>query len=220
MDESAAKAAKLEPFDYSPGHTRSWNEWFERLLELFGDAIISFARSRGLNEHSAEDVLQEVMTTLVRAQHGEVAGYKGKGNFQQWLWQVIRHRVQSVRRGLGKEILQVPLEASPDGESNNKDFPQLVESAHDHEGDDERRWQFAIYQSAMLKVRESMKEKGHFDIFQELFNERSNPTELAERMGMEREEIDIIKHRCKQKVIKEANRMLSEWQKMENQAIP
>ena len=48
MDESAAKAAKLEPFDYSPGRTRSWNEWFERLLELFGDTIISFARSRTL----------------------------------------------------------------------------------------------------------------------------------------------------------------------------
>jgi hypothetical protein len=87
-----ASSATLEPVDDTTGHAQTWNEWGERLLELFGNAIVALAGLREFDEHSAEDVLQGVVTTLIRAQHGELACYRSEGNYQQGFWVVIRHR--------------------------------------------------------------------------------------------------------------------------------
>src|SRR5271165_6442292 len=99
MTESEANERAPEPVMYAPGATTFWNNSWRHFYDQFGHAILAYARSRGLGEHSAEDVLQEVMTTVIRSQYGHEAGYnRNAGTLQSWLWGVIRNRVHSVRR--------------------------------------------------------------------------------------------------------------------------
>ena len=71
----------------------AWEEFFQR----YGRAIYALARSRGCSEHSAEDVVQEVMLAIFK-QH-EVFEYDpSRGRFRDWLAAVVRNVVATRRR--------------------------------------------------------------------------------------------------------------------------
>src|SRR5215510_13023091 len=92
------------PGPYVPGATANWNNSWRQLYDQFGPAILAYARRAGLNAHSAEDALQEVMTTVIRCQHQLAGAYDPRrGSFQAWFWGVIRNRVRSVRRADQKQ---------------------------------------------------------------------------------------------------------------------
>ena len=60
-----------EPVPYLPGRTTAWNNRWRDIFQHFGQAILAYAKRSGLNDSSAEDALQEVMTALIRCQHGQ-----------------------------------------------------------------------------------------------------------------------------------------------------
>ena len=71
----------------------AWEEFFQR----YGRAIYALARSRGCSEHSAEDVVQDVMLAIFK-QH-EVFEYDpSRGRFRDWLAAVVRNLVATRRR--------------------------------------------------------------------------------------------------------------------------
>src|SRR4051795_13351137 len=104
MMSQASNKTPPDPKNYQPGETTAWNAAWCSIYEHFADAILVYAKRRGLDDHSAEDVLQEVMTTLIRCQHGQEAQRdKSAVSFQSWLWGVIRNRVSMMRRQSGRE---------------------------------------------------------------------------------------------------------------------
>src|SRR6185369_6606256 len=95
-------------------------------------AILAYAKRSGLNDHSAEDALQEVMTTLIRCQHGQEPTWDRRaGSFQAWLWGVIRNRVRSVRRKDGKEPAMSPLQSHETSAQSRGTLPEVVQPPPD-----------------------------------------------------------------------------------------
>jgi RNA polymerase sigma factor (sigma-70 family) len=177
-----------------------WNDSWRAIYDRFGEAILAYARRGGLNEHSAQDVLQEVMTTLIRCQHGQAAGYNpAGGSFQGWLWTVIRNRVHSVRRKDRKEEADVP-EAAPD-------FARREES----------EWQRALLAAAMQKVRERVNPK-NFAIYTALLEENAGPEKLAASHGMKANAIYALKHRCEEMLLCEARALRESWDQLRTQS--
>jgi RNA polymerase sigma-70 factor (ECF subfamily) len=71
----------------------AWSEFSDRYWRL----VFSYARRRGCSDHTAEDVVQEVM--LVVFTHREVFRYdRARGRFRSWLGALVQNTVAKRRR--------------------------------------------------------------------------------------------------------------------------
>jgi RNA polymerase sigma factor (sigma-70 family) len=70
-----------------------WQEFSDRYWRL----IFAFARNRGCSEHTAEEIVQEVMVEVFR--HRDTFCYDpARGRFRDWLGTVVRNLVAKYRR--------------------------------------------------------------------------------------------------------------------------
>src|ERR1041385_6507655 len=72
---------------------RSWTEFFARYQRI----VQAVARSRGLTEHEAEDVMQEVFKGVAE-KIGEFSLVPRPGSFRSWLFQLTRWRADDKMR--------------------------------------------------------------------------------------------------------------------------
>ena len=71
----------------------AWEEFFARYWPL----IYGSARRRGCSEHTAEEVVQEVMLKVFR--HRDVFRYDPqRGRFRDWLGKLVRNQLAEHRR--------------------------------------------------------------------------------------------------------------------------
>jgi len=221
MAEPDSAQESFEPLTYVSGRTTLWNSSWRRIYEHFGYAIVAYARGKGLNDQSAHDVLQEVMVTILRCKNGNAASYdKKKGSFQGWIWGVIRNRVRSVRRQLGKEELTNPLPSDDrEIERQTKSILEIAQSPPDFAEMDQEGWERAILEAAVQRVRAKAPHE-KFTIFTALLAEKASPAELAQQYGETRNNIDAIKHRYKKMAIKEAKAIRAEWEQLREIKLP
>jgi RNA polymerase sigma factor (sigma-70 family) len=202
------------PDAYSRGSTTAWNNTWRHIYDQFAPAILAYARRGGLNDYSAEDVLQEVMTTLIRCQHSQTAGYNSsQGSFQAWLWGVIRNRVRSVRRQDQKHqttssIPQTAFDETGPGLSKS------LQTADCFERSEEEQWQRALLAAAMRRVQQRVTAR-NFEIYQALLKETTTSKELAELYQMEPNAVYAVKHRCEQILLCEAQAIRETWEHLE-----
>ncbi|MGO8751751.1 MAG: RNA polymerase sigma factor [Thermoguttaceae bacterium] len=77
----------------------AWEEFFER----YSRAIYALARSRGCSDHTADEVVQEVMLTIFEQR--ELFQYDpSRGRFRDWLATVVRNEVATRRRRASERI--------------------------------------------------------------------------------------------------------------------
>ncbi len=77
----------------------AWEDFFARYWRL----IFFFARRRGCSEHTAEEIVQDVMTTVF--QKRDVFCYDpARGRFRDWLAVVVGNRVAAHRRAPSQRI--------------------------------------------------------------------------------------------------------------------
>src|SRR5690349_14150745 len=164
MKEASAKVSFAEPLPYVQGHTRTWNDFWQRLYDGWNDVIVAFCLRQGLNHQSAQNVLQETMITLLRSQHGQTAGYDSRqGSFESWFWGVVRNRVKAERRRHSKEILIPPVQDSCDTQ-HPAPPPGLSQAPPDFartESDQERQ---AVLVAALQRLRQRVKPE-NFEIY-------------------------------------------------------
>ena len=205
--ESGVKPALAAPVLYAQGHTRTWNDSWQRLYSSWNEVIIAFCLRQGLNQQSAQNVCQETMITLLRSHYGETAGYdSGQGSFQSWLWGVIRNRVKAERRRHTKEILVAPVREHVDG-AHTELAPVQAEASTDFartESEEERQ---AVWVAALQRVRQRVNPE-NFTIYASLLEESSAPDALARKHGKTVNNVYAIKHRCDDLLIKEARLIL------------
>ena len=77
----------------------AWDEFFDR----YGRLLYTCARHRGCSEHSAEEIVQEVMLAVF--QKRDVYRYDpSRGRFRDWLAGVVRNKVKERRRRPSERI--------------------------------------------------------------------------------------------------------------------
>src|SRR6266446_6186381 len=214
MKEPNQGEPPLAPLPYTPGGTTVWNNSWRHIYDHFAQAIIAYARRQGLNDHSAEDVLQEVMTTLIRCLHGQAAGFDpNKGSFQGWLWTVIRNRVHSIRRKDRKEEAAAPFADTASGQPGVHALPDIPQPPPDFEQMEEDEWQRALLAAAMRKMQERVTPR-NFTIYTALLEEKAAPDELASIYGMKTNAIYALKHRCEEMLLVEAHALREAWEQL------
>ena len=73
--------------------TMAWSEFFG----CYWPVVFSYARHRGCSEHTAQEVVQDVMLTVFEKR--DVFQYDpAKGRFRNWLHRIVNNRVAEQRR--------------------------------------------------------------------------------------------------------------------------
>jgi RNA polymerase sigma-70 factor, ECF subfamily len=72
----------------NPADSRSWREF----VQLYHPLLLSYVRRAGLNDHDAQDVVQEVFIKLVQGlPRFELR--RERGRFRTWLYDIVRNAV-------------------------------------------------------------------------------------------------------------------------------
>ena len=69
-----------------PANSEGWSEF----VALYEPLLLSYVRHRGMAEHDARDVVQEVFATLVRTMPNFELD-RSRGRFRTWLWRVTHN---------------------------------------------------------------------------------------------------------------------------------
>lgn len=109
----------------------AWQEFFDRYWSL----IFTFARRRGCSEHTAEEVVQDVMLRIFEQK--DLFRYDPQqGRFRSWLGRLVRNRVVDLRRkpservrAAGGEPQEAPAEMASDADAADEDWEAAFEQA-------------------------------------------------------------------------------------------
>ena len=114
----------------------AWDEFFAR----YWPTIYGFARHRGCSQHTAEEIVQDVMLKVF--QQRDVYQYDpARGRFRDWLGTVVRNMVAEHRRRPGNRLRAIGGDASAG----------MLEQANDQQGPD-AAWEAAFENSLLLAL--------------------------------------------------------------------
>ena len=114
----------------------AWDEFFR----TYWPVIYAFARSRGCSDHTAEDIVQDVLLRVFEQK--DIFRYDPeRGRFRDWLGTVVRNKVAECRRRPSERI-------RPRGEGGG-DGEAALEPAGDGERPDEA-WERAFENGLLL----------------------------------------------------------------------
>ena len=173
-----------------PAHGR-WDQFHQTYRGL----ITGVARRAGLNEHEAEEALQD--TLLAVAQKMPDFQYDpAKDSFKGWLLQITRWKIaDQFRKRTGRAKHEVP---SPDdlAEPTLDTFDTLWET----------EWHEHRLREALARVKRQVN-PSHYAIYHLLVIEERTVAEVRQALGVSTAQIYLAKHRVGAAVRKELRRL-------------
>lgn len=172
------------------GAQDAWKEFYH----LYWGAILRYGRKLGLNQHQAEEVLQETMVTLMRILP-TFAYDRNKGRFRNFLLTIVHRRsLATLRRA--SQLRQTEWDETDDAHSTSP-FP----NENTLEKEAILRWQETLVEEAIRRVRESGRLDEHtFAVFEAYAIQRRPVEEVAQEFGLKENVVYQIRYRILQRV--------------------
>lgn len=192
----ATRSSLLADVAGPAGGTR-WEE-FDR---TYRGVVLGMARKAGLSHHDAEDVTQEVFTSLVRSLVGFEPGQR-RGSFRRYLFQLVRWRVASKFDQLkrtGDEAL-----ATLDPEDGGFADPQAEAGASRAQTDAEFR---AAVVEAMLVLSRDLSPRD-IQMLELYYCQDWSAERIAKALKMSTGAVYVVAHRHKLRLCREILRRL------------
>lgn len=165
----------------------AWDEFWTR----YWRAIFNFAQCRGCSEHTAEEIVQEVMLSVF--QNRQVFRYdSAKGRFRDWLGGIARNLVNKRRARPAERVRAVGV-----------DGQDALELAKDPHGQADDRWQQAFEESLLnvlldLVRREVAPET--YQAFELVALEGVSAADAAQLTGLSRNAVYLARKRILQRL--------------------
>jgi RNA polymerase sigma factor (sigma-70 family) len=198
VQESPVTRASLLVRLKDRSNQQAWSEF----VELYGPVIYGFARSRGLQDADASDMMQDVLKSVAGAIEG--LDYDStKGSFRGWLFTITRNKVfnhLSSRRGKAR--------ASGDSDA----YAQLAEfpdSQPGLEADWERDYQRRVTAVAMDRLKSEFQPKT-WDAFWRTAVQGEAPASVGVALQMSPGAVYIAKSRVLARLKDEVQTLLAE----------
>lgn len=180
-EELPTRASLLERLR-DHGDDRSWRDFFERYWRL----IYRTARSEGLNDAEAQDVVQEVILQVSR-QIGEFR-YDPRRSFKGWLLRTTHWKVVDQFRRRGRAPTPPDTAGRSAGTFPDESLPPELEAYWDAE------WEAALWRTALAWLKQQVSDE-QFQIF-DLHVLKERPVlEVARALGVAPATVYVVKHR-------------------------
>jgi RNA polymerase sigma-70 factor (ECF subfamily) len=181
----------------------SWREFFLR----YEKKVLSVARSRGLAEHDAEEVAQEVFARLAKS-IGNYQPQSRPGSFRSWLFKLTRWRAADQLRDRNPFTPHTQSYHGPsdDGQGERTPTIERVPAQADAELAFEAESRRHFVDSLLKRVERKVTPK-QLQIFQALVLDEVPVAKVAELYGMTVPAIYVIKHRTMAKLRDEIAQM-------------
>lgn len=163
----------------------SWQQFFDTYWKL----IYGAARTAGLTQDEAQDVVQETM--LAAAKHLPNFRYDPAiGSFKTWLLNMTRWRIADQFR---KRAPSGPAPA-PCSSTQTALLESLPDPAANSEAVWETQWQANLLEAAMANVRRRI-DPQKFQLFDLYVNRNWPPEKVARTLGVTANQVYLAKHR-------------------------
>ena len=164
-----------------PGDRAAWREFDQR----YGELIVRYCRSRGVQQSDAEDIRQIVMLNLASALR-KFQYCPERGRFRNYLGRVVRNAIARYQSRAMLRITHVD-------HASLESLSQQGDSEIDQEW--ERQWVQHHYRQAMRTVRKTYDAKS-IDVFDRLLAGDS-VAEVAEAFTMTTQAVHKVKQRIR-----------------------
>lgn len=182
-----------------------WREFFDSYWRL----IYNVARKSGLDDTSAQDVVQNTFIYLTRKM--PTFRYEpDRGSFKSWLRVVTRSRIGAYRRSTRADEKRVrdPLPIVPDDGSNSlEQWPDPAGDALDEVW--QREWEENLLQTAMRRLRRKVSAQQLLIFRLATFGEVPI-TQVAKKLGVNQAQIYLARHRVGKLLKAEVQRLRRE----------
>ena len=179
----------------------AWEEFYR----LYGPVILNFSKKSGLDEGSAEDVLQETMMSLLRIMP-DFHYDRSRGRFRNLLMTVVRRK---INRGLRRKYARVevsPAEAGLTPEMFDE-IPDKTVLPADKELD--LMWQVSIHEEALRRVARNFPTEDHTIAVYVDYVQNGRPApDVARRFGLKPNAVYQIKNRVELRLLEEMRRLM------------
>jgi RNA polymerase sigma-70 factor (ECF subfamily) len=179
---------------------RSWEEFFRTYERL----VRGLARRRGLREHEAEEVAQEVFKRIAQTIH-RFERVPRPGAFRKWLGKLTRWRADDKLRERARqpfESWQSPDESTPTAER--------VPAPPDPQMEFEQETRQHLLETLFKRLEPRIPPK-HLQVFHLLVIENVPVERVMELYNMSASHVYVIKHRVTQKMREEVRNLPLDW---------
>lgn len=176
------------------------NDAWNQFLDLYGQTIFQFVRSRGLQDADAADLVQEVFRRVGNA-IGRLDYEKKKGGFRAWLFAITRNCL-NTHFDKNKRVMNTLNDSSPGG-----GFGNVQDTA---DGLDER-WEREFEKQIMLRAIEAIKpdtEEKTWAAFEMTAMQNLSADETGQALGMSRGAVYVARSRVTSKLRDEVKRLM------------
>jgi RNA polymerase sigma-70 factor (ECF subfamily) len=160
-------------------------DW-QHLYDQYRGVILSFCRKQGIDDFSADDVLQETFILLMR----KLPSFQydpARGKFRNWLLQLVAGKIKDARKRAWRARL-ISLEDLELGESCGND-EEVTESV-------DRAWRQAVMEEALRRIKADPRTKPQtFLIFQSYAMKGASVCQVAREFDVEENVVYQIKNR-------------------------
>ena len=175
------------------GNQAAW----QRLFDLYAGFIFSIARSKGLSEDDADDVLQVVFSDLAR--NLPTFQYdRAKGKFRSYLTGLVHWRVNDKLRAVKR-----------DSELKAAFWEEAKAAATDDDGFSEREWQQAALEEALRRIKPDVRPE-HYAAFVASTVEGQDTDTVMNLYGLSRDNLYQIRTRLTAKLREAVTAVLAE----------
>ncbi|MDA1050669.1 MAG: sigma-70 family RNA polymerase sigma factor [Planctomycetota bacterium] len=159
---------------------------WQRLVDLYGPLIYSWAGRGGLADEDAADVMQEVFAAVAKAiRRFDPAA---RGRFRGWLWTITRNKIRDHHRRLVDE---------PEGRGGDtalRELSELPDQWDDDASDATRHEVRALYHRAVEIIRKDF-EPNTWQAFWFSVVEEQSTDEIARQLGLSANSVRQAKSR-------------------------
>lgn len=177
----------------------SWQDFFDTYWKL----IYSVALKAGLNEHEAQDVVQETMLSVAR--HMPNFKYdRAIGSFKAWLLTMTRWRITDEFR---KRDILAGNNAGTDNRIDNRIMDKMSDiTSQTLDALWDAEWEAHLLKAAMEKVKRRL-DPQKYQIFDFYVNKEWPPDKVAETFGIPIAQVYQAKHRITEIILEEVKKL-------------
>jgi RNA polymerase sigma factor (sigma-70 family) len=197
------------------GRLHLWddNESWRAFFELYWRLIYNTARRSGLDDSSAQDIVQETVISVARKMPGFQYD-RERGSFKQWLLRITRRRIVDYLRKTYRQPprADITLEMLEDEEAQTEAVADPATASIDSAWDEE--WGRMLFDAAIACVRVEANPK-HFQVFDYCVLKGWPAAKVAATLGLNAAQVYLAKHRVCQAVKRAVRRITEERSRVE-----